>query len=83
MIIVITLLEPFKNAGDCCAMNAYGIGNFIMALALPSAINNSGYFCWGCVDHDKECVFHEQKKVRQGSVWWKKEKLSGNACGQK
>jgi hypothetical protein len=44
MIVVATLVEPFKNPGDGCAVNAYGIGNFIMALALPSTINNSGYF---------------------------------------
>jgi len=36
--------EAFKDSGDCSAVNAYGLGNFIVALALPLAINNAGYF---------------------------------------
>ena len=38
MIIVVTLLKLFKNVEDCCAVNAYGIGNFIMAMT-PSTIS--------------------------------------------
>ena len=44
IIIVTTLVKPFKNSEDSCVMNVYRIGNFIMALALPLTINNLEYF---------------------------------------
>ena len=44
IIVVTTLVKPFKNSKDSCVVNVYRIGNFIMALALPLTINNLGYF---------------------------------------
>jgi hypothetical protein len=54
MIVVATLFKPFEDPGNSGVMNAYRLGNFIMALALPLTIDNLGHFYWKCVDHDKE-----------------------------
>jgi hypothetical protein len=54
MIVVATLFKPFEDLGNSGVMNAYRLGNFIMALALPLTIDNLGHFYQRCVDHDKE-----------------------------
>ena len=54
MVVVATLVKAFKDSRDCGAVNAYRLGNFVMALALPLSINDVRHFCWRCVDHDRE-----------------------------
>ena len=54
MIVVATLVKAFKDLRDYGMINAYRLGNFVVALALALLINNAGHFCWGCVNHDRE-----------------------------
>jgi hypothetical protein len=51
MVDITRLLEAFKNSGDGGAVNAYGLGNFFLALSLSPAIDNARYFGWSSIGH--------------------------------
>jgi hypothetical protein len=51
MVDITRLLEAFKSSGDGGVVNAYGLGNFFLALSLSLAINNARYFGWSSIGH--------------------------------
>jgi hypothetical protein len=51
MVDITRLLEAFKDSGDDGIVNAYGLGNFFLALSLSLVIDNVRYFGWSSVGH--------------------------------
>jgi hypothetical protein len=51
MVDITRLLEALKDSGNSGAVNAYRLGNFLLALSLSLAINNARYFEWSSIGH--------------------------------